>query len=58
MMFLLDKGPFYAKGDCVNIDALLISTERFVFLVFRSPFTQQKEQVQHLARQAIMADNV
>lgn len=57
-MFLLDKGPFYAKGDCVNIDALLISTERFVFLVFRSPFTQQKEQVQHLARQAIMADNV
>ena len=39
VMFILDKGPFYAKGDCVNIDALLISTERFLFHVFRTSFT-------------------
>ena len=29
LRFTLDKGPFYAKGECVNVDALLISTERF-----------------------------
>eukprot|EP00437_Effrenium_voratum_P054265 CAMPEP_0181524558 /NCGR_PEP_ID=MMETSP1110-20121109/68499_1 /TAXON_ID=174948 /ORGANISM="Symbiodinium sp., Strain CCMP421" /LENGTH=864 /DNA_ID=CAMNT_0023655305 /DNA_START=62 /DNA_END=2657 /DNA_ORIENTATION=+ len=38
VMFILDKGPFYAKGDCVNIDNLLVSTERFVFHVFRNSF--------------------
>ncbi|CAK9074836.1 Putative metal chaperone YciC [Durusdinium trenchii] len=44
VMFLLDKGPFYAKGDCVNIDALLISTERYMFHIFRTSFksSQQK----------------
>jgi len=38
VMFVLDKGPFYAKGDCVNVDALLVSTERFIFHVFRTSF--------------------
>ena len=38
VMFTLDKGPFYAKGECVNVDALLISTERFAYHVFRSHF--------------------
>ena len=38
VMFMLDKGPFYGKGDCVNIDALLVSTERFAFHVFRTSF--------------------
>ncbi|CAE7531846.1 yciC [Symbiodinium necroappetens] len=38
VMFTLDKGPFYGKGDCVNVDALLVSTERFAFHVFRTSF--------------------
>ncbi|CAE7154781.1 yciC [Symbiodinium pilosum] len=38
VMFMLDKGPFYGKGDCVNVDALLVSTERFTFHVFRTSF--------------------
>ena len=38
VMFLLDKGPFYGKGDCVNVDALLVSSERFTFHVFRTSF--------------------
>ena len=38
LRFTLDKGPFYAKGECVNVDALLISTERFAYHVFRNPF--------------------
>lgn len=59
VMFILDKGPFYAKGDCVNVDALLISTERYLFLVFRSPFTQQKGQTISLElNQHISADDV
>ena len=46
VMFILDKGPFYAKGDCVNIDALLVSTERFVFHVFRTSFRSSEKQLQ------------
>lgn len=38
LRFSLDKGPFYAKGECVNVDSLLISTERFAFNVFRNGF--------------------
>ncbi|CAK9100086.1 unnamed protein product [Durusdinium trenchii] len=41
--FTLDKGPFYAKGECVNVDALLISTERFAYHVFRNSFEKQCE---------------
>ena len=41
--FILDKGPFYAKGECVNVDALLTSTERFSFHVFRNPFEKTCE---------------
>lgn len=47
VMFILDKGPFYAKGDCVNIDALLVSTERFVFHVFRTFFRGQQKHMPH-----------
>lgn len=43
VMFTLDKGPFYAKGECVNVDALLISTERFAYHVFRNSFEKQCE---------------
>lgn len=43
VMFILDKGPFYAKGECVNVDALLTSTERFSFHVFRNPFEKTCE---------------
>lgn len=38
LRFSLDKGPFYAKGECVNVDSLLISTECFAFHVFRNGF--------------------
>ena len=60
VMFILDKGPFYAKGDCVNIDALLISTERFVFHVFRTSFRGQDGHVKFVlkADQALEPDPV
>ncbi|CAE8649329.1 unnamed protein product [Polarella glacialis] len=38
VMVILVKGPFYAKGECVNVDALLCSTERYAFYVFRTGF--------------------
>jgi len=47
IMFTLDKGPFYAKGECVNVDALLISTERFAFHVFRSAFEELTDDTVH-----------
>lgn len=50
VMFILDKGPFYAKGDCVNIDALLVSTERFVFHVFRTSFRSSEKQISFTLR--------
>jgi len=43
VMFSLDKGPFYAKGECVNVDSLLISTERFAYHVFRNGFEKTGE---------------
>lgn len=43
VMFILDKGPFFPNGDCVNVDALLTSTERFTFHVFRTSFMQAFE---------------
>jgi len=51
VMFILDKGPFYAKGDCVNIDALLVSTERFVFHVFRTSFRSSEKLVNFVLKQ-------
>ena len=36
-------GPFFPNGDCVNVDALLTSTERFTFHVFRTSFMQAFE---------------
>ena len=35
--------PSWTKGECVNVDALLISTERFAFHVFRSAFEELTE---------------
>ena len=43
LRFSLDKGPFYAKGECVNVDSLLISTERFAYHVFRNGFEKTGE---------------
>ena len=51
VMFILDKGPFYAKGDCVNIDALLVSTERFVFHVFRTSFRSSEKLLDFVLKQ-------
>merc|ERR1712118_252404 len=42
VMDTLGKSPFAHDGDCVNIDALLCSTERCIFHSIRSGY-QEKE---------------
>jgi ABC-type proline/glycine betaine transport system substrate-binding protein len=38
LMTTLEKSPFFADGDCVNVDTLLCSTEQSIFHMLRTSF--------------------